>query len=66
MRTFDLLEFQREARDSCSQQFLYELFEDCSKRYDKQEITQYQYVEMKDVILSRMEVLGALKRGMES
>ena len=63
---FDLLEFQRDARESHSMANLYDLWDDVCKRYDKHEITAYQLDEMKEVIYTSMSALSNLKRSMES
>jgi hypothetical protein len=65
-RTFDLLEFQREARESSSLSRLYDLFDECSTKFQKREITEYQYDEMRQLIFACMNTLGNLKRSMES
>jgi len=59
---FDLLEYQKRARDICCPRKLFELWEDVCRRYERQEIGSYQLEEMKEVIWPHLEALACLRR----
>lgn len=45
MEHFDLLEFQRRARETCCPKTLFEMWEDVCRRYDQRQIGEYQFEE---------------------
>gem|GEM_PF-580316 len=59
---FDLLEFQRRARETCCPKTLFELWEDVCRRYDSHQIGPYQFEEMKDAIWPNLNALAMLRR----
>jgi hypothetical protein len=59
---FDLLEFQQRARETCCPQKLFQLWEDICRRYERNEIGQYQMEEMKDIIWPNLQALSLLRR----
>ncbi|MDR3613554.1 MAG: hypothetical protein P4L53_08305 [Candidatus Obscuribacterales bacterium] len=60
---FDLLEFQRIARETCCPKRLFQLWEDICRRYDRNEIGLYHLEEMKEIIWPSLEALAILRRG---
>ena len=62
IEAFDLLEFQRKARETCCPKTLFQLWEDVCRRYDQHEIGQYQFEEMKAVIWPNLTALASLRR----
>lgn len=60
---FDLLEFQRIARETCCPKRLFQLWEDICRRYDRNEIGIYHLEEMKEIIWPSLEALAILRRG---
>jgi len=60
---FDLLEFQRIARETCCPKRLFQLWEDICRRYDRKEIGLYHLEEMKEIIWPSLEALAILRRG---
>lgn len=62
MEPFDLIEFQQKAKDMTDPRKLFELWEDCCKRYDRNEIGKYELDEMKDIIWPSLQALSSLKR----
>lgn len=58
---FDLLTFQKKAREMCDPKKLFELWEDVCRRYERREIGTYELDEMKDVILPNLKALTQLK-----
>ncbi len=62
IETFDLLEFQKRARDMCCPKKLFELWEDICQRYERKEIGSYQLEEMKEIIWPNLQALAALRR----
>jgi len=58
---FDLLTFQKKARETCDPKKLFELWEDVCRRYERREIGTYELDEMKDVILPSLKALTQLK-----
>lgn len=63
---FDLVEFQRIARETCCPKRLFQLWEDICRRYDRNEIGKYHLDEMKDIIWPSLEALAILRRGVNS
>ncbi|MBU6455645.1 MAG: hypothetical protein KGS72_27990, partial [Cyanobacteria bacterium REEB67] len=59
---FDLLEFQKKARETCCPKKLFELWEDVCRRYDRHQIGQYDYEEMKEAIWPNLHALDLLRR----
>ena len=59
---FDLLDFQKRARECCDPKKLFELWEDVCRRYDRHEIGQYDYEEMKEAIWPNLHALDTLRR----
>lgn len=59
---FDLLTFQKKARETCDPKKLFELWEDVCRRYDRREIGNYELDEMKEVILPNLKALTQLKQ----
>lgn len=62
MEPFDLVEFQQKAKETADPRKLFELWEDCCRRYERQEISRYQLDEMKDVIWPGLNALASLRR----
>lgn len=62
IEAFDLLEFQRRARETCCPKTLFQLWEDVCRRYDQHEIGEYQFEEMKAVIWPNLTALASLRR----
>lgn len=62
IEAFDLLEFQKRARETCDPKRLFELWEDVCRRYDRREIGSYELEEMKEVILPNLQALAGLRR----
>jgi hypothetical protein len=62
IEAFDLLEFQKKARETCDPKRLFELWEDVCRRYDRREIGAYELEEMKEVILPNLQALAGLRR----
>ncbi len=58
---FDLLTFQKKAREMCDPKKLFELWEDVCRRYEHREIGTYELEEMKEVILPNLKALTQLK-----
>jgi hypothetical protein len=63
---FDLLEFQRIARETCCPKRLFQLWEDICRRYDQKEIGLYHLEEMKEIIWPSLEALAILRRGVNN
>jgi len=63
---FDLLEFQKKARETCDPKRLFELWEDVCRRYDRREIGLYELEEMKEVILPNLKTLAGLRRSINN
>lgn len=59
---FDLLDFQKRARECCCPKKLFELWENVCRRYDRHEIGQYEYEEMKEAIWPNLHALDTLRR----
>lgn len=59
---FELLAFQKKARESCCPKTLFELWEDVCRRYDRRQISEYEFEEMKEAIWPHLNALAALKR----
>lgn len=66
MKTFDLIEYQREARSYTVPSQLFQLWEDVCKHYDRGLIGSYQLEEMKAVIWPKLHVLSALKQEIDN
>ena|GEM_PF-707305 len=64
--TFDLLEYQKRARETCDPKRLFELWEDVCRRYDRGEIGTYELEEMKEVILPNLKALAGLRRSINN
>jgi hypothetical protein len=62
METFDLLDFQQQARETCCPKKLFELWEDVCQRYERKEIGAYQLEEMKEVIWPNLQALALLRQ----
>jgi hypothetical protein len=62
MESFDLIEFQQKARETCDPKKLFELWEDICLRYERREISEYELEEMKDVIWPSLNQLASLRR----
>ncbi|MBZ0188306.1 MAG: hypothetical protein K8F91_18795 [Candidatus Obscuribacterales bacterium] len=64
--SFDLLEYQKKARETCDPKRLFELWEDVCRKYDRREIGTYELEEMKEVILPHLKALAGLQRSINS
>jgi hypothetical protein len=62
IEAFDLLLFQKKARETCCPKKLFELWEDVCRRYERGEIGQYQFEEMKEAIWPNLLALAALRK----
>lgn len=62
IEAFDLLEFQKKARETCCPKALFELWEDVCRRYDKRLISLYEFEEMKEAIWPNLHALASLRR----
>lgn len=62
MDPFDLIEFQQKARETCDPKKLFELWEDVCRRYERQEVGNYELEEMKEVIWPALTQLASLRR----
>lgn len=62
IEAFDLLEYQKRARETCCPKTLFQLWEDVCRLYDQHEIGQYQFEEMKAVIWPNLTALASLRR----
>jgi hypothetical protein len=62
IEAFDLLEYQKKARETCDPKRLFELWEDVCRRYDRREIGSYELDEMREVILPNLQALAGLRR----
>jgi hypothetical protein len=62
MESFDLIEFQQKARTTADPRKLFELWEDCCRRYERNEIGKYELEEMKDVIWPSLQALASLRK----
>lgn len=62
IEAFDLLEYQKRARETCCPKTLFQLWEDVCRRYDQHEIGEYQFEEMKAVIWPNLTALASLRR----
>ncbi|PWT95934.1 MAG: hypothetical protein C5B53_10650 [Candidatus Melainabacteria bacterium] len=60
--TFDLLEYQQKARELLCPKKLFFLWEDVCRRYDRNEIGEYEFEEMKAVIWPTLKTLSSLRR----
>jgi len=66
MRRFDLIEFQREARECKLPGALFQLWEEVCKFYDSGLIGTYELDEMKEVIWPNLKALCALRSEIEA
>ncbi len=62
MEPFDLIEYQKKAREICDPKALFELWEEVCKLYERKEIGSYELDEMKVVIWPSLTQLAALRR----
>lgn len=62
MEVFDLLEYQKTARELLCPKKLYQLWEDVCRLYERREIGLYEVEEMKEVIWPQLTALSALRR----
>lgn len=60
--SFDLIEFQQKARETCCPKKLFAMWEDVCKRYERHEIGSYELEEMKEVIWPSLEALASLRK----
>jgi hypothetical protein len=65
IEAFDLLEYQRTARELLCPQKLYLLWEEVCRRYERKEIGRYEVEEMKEVIWPQLTALAALRRAVD-
>jgi hypothetical protein len=61
---FDLIEFQQQARELADPKKLFDLWEDCCRRFDRKEIGRYELDEMKSVIFPSLQVSATLKKAL--
>lgn len=66
MESFDLIEFQQKAREITDPRKLFELWEDCCRRYERSEIGNYELDEMKGVIWPNLHALASLKKAINA
>lgn len=66
IEAFDLLEFQKKARETCCPKALFELWEDVCRRYDKRLISLYEFEEMKEAIWPNLHALASLRRSINA
>ena len=62
MESFDLLEYQQQARETCCPKKLFEMWEEVCLAYERREIGEYQLEEMKEVIWPNLQALAALRQ----
>ena len=62
MKSFDLIEYQRDARSRKQPRELFELWEDVCRKYDRGIIGSYELDEMKAVIWPNLQALTALQK----
>ncbi|HEY9777137.1 MAG TPA: hypothetical protein V6C81_25450 [Planktothrix sp.] len=62
MKSFDLIEYQRDARTRKQPRELFELWEDVCRQYDRGIIGTYELEEMKAVIWPNLQTLSALQK----
>ncbi len=65
MKTFDLIEYQRDARNRKQPSELFALWEEVCRHYDQGIIGQYELDEMKAVIWPNLHALSALKNAID-
>lgn len=61
MQVFDLIEYQRDARNRKQPRELFELWEEVCRQYDRGIIGRYELEEMKAVIWPNLRALSALR-----
>ena len=61
IEAFDLLEFQKRARETCCPKKLFELWEDVCRRYDHHLINRYEFDEMKEDNLAQSSRSGFIE-----
>jgi hypothetical protein len=66
MKSFDLIEFQRDARETKKPSALFQLWEDVCKMYERGLIGKYELDEMKSVIWPNLRAICALQMEVES
>lgn len=66
IEAFDLLAFQKRARETCDPKALFELWEDVCKRFERRQIGEYEFEEMKETIWPHLKALASLRRAMDS
>jgi hypothetical protein len=66
IKDFDLIEYQREARDRRQPSSLFQLWEDVCSLYDHGRIGKYELDEMKTVIWPHLKAICALQSEVES
>lgn len=66
MESFDLIEFQKKARETCCPKALFEMWEDVCRRYERRQIGEYEFEEMKETIWPNLHALASLRRAMDS
>lgn len=66
MEAFDLIEFQKKARETCCPKALFEMWEDVCRRYERRQIGEYEFEEMKETIWPNLQALASLRRAMDS
>lgn len=66
IEAFDLLAFQKRARETCDPKALFELWEDVCKRFERRQIGEYEFEEMKEAIWPHLKALASLRRAMDA
>ena len=66
MEPFDLIEYQQKARDTADPKKLFELWEECCRRFERHEIGRYELDEMKDVIWPSLAALASIRKSIEN
>lgn len=62
MSNFNLIEYQQQARDITTSASLYTFWDGICKRYEREEINDYELEEMRAVIFPRFQVLAEVER----
>jgi FPC/CPF motif-containing protein YcgG len=63
---FDLIEYQREARDLNQPASLFQMWEEVCRLYDQGLIGKYELDEMKSVIWPNLKAVSALRQAVDS